>query len=33
MMDANRLLEAVKTMPLGEVYAFAIEREREAQQF
>jgi rubrerythrin len=32
-MDAKRVLAAVQGMPLGEVYSFAIERERDAQAF
>ncbi|MDP8224410.1 MAG: ferritin family protein [Candidatus Lernaella stagnicola] len=32
-MDVQKLLATIKTMPLGEVYAFAIERERDAQTF
>ena len=32
-MDTQRLLAAVKDMPLNEIYAFAIERERDAQAF
>ncbi|NLH49277.1 MAG: ferritin family protein [Myxococcales bacterium] len=32
-IDKERLLAAVKTMALGEVYSFAIDREREAQLF
>jgi rubrerythrin len=32
-MDTSKLLATVKDMPLGEVFAFAIEREQEAQMF